>query len=280
MAESLNTSPVLRRRACLAGLVLGGSLLVLAAAHVLAVALRSVALYSGFTLLFFCLVLTLFNGRKKLPFLPLGSARAWLDFHVCVGWISLVLFGCHLGWQWPHSVVNVVLASTFLLVALSGVVGLWLSRILPPRLVGSGEPLTYERIPRLRAEIGEEARLLALEAARATSASSTFGDFYTRCLHSYLHAAPPWFLALRTTDSHYRSVSADLQALRRYMNDQERLLAERFDAIITAKRNLDFQASAQRLLKLWLFVHIPFTYSLLLLVVAHVLTVLAYHGRW
>ena len=92
--------------------------------------------------------------------------------------------------------------------------------------------------------------------------------------------APSWLLALRTSDADYRAAATELQALRRYMNDAERVLADRFDALIDAKRNLDFQASAQRLLKLWLFVHVPFSASLLLLAAAHVLIVLAFSGAW
>ena len=49
---------------------------------------------------------------------------------------------------------------------------------------------------------------------------------------------------------------------------------------MSGKRNLDFQFAAQRLLRLWLFVHIPFTYSLILLGLAHGLVATLYAGRW
>ena len=41
---------------------------------------------------------------------------------------------------------------------------------------------------------------------------------------------------------------------------------------------LPFQYASQRLLKLWLFVHIPLTYSLLVWTVAHIVLVFAYSG--
>ncbi len=266
--------------------VLVGGALVWLGVRVLEAALRPAALHTGFGLLALCAFLTLFNARKKLSFLPLGSAKAWLRFHVGVGWLSVVLFGFHVGWGWPRSGFNSVLAAVFLVVALSGVVGIWLSRHLPPRLARSGEPLTYERLPRLRAELAAEARRLCLpppgdEAAKDEAAeSTTFGDFYVRRLHPYLHSRAPWLLALRDVDARHRAVAADLRALRRYMNDAEHTRADELASLIDATRNLDFQQSAQRLLKLWLFVHIPFTYGLLILVAAHVLIILAYRASW
>lgn len=270
----------LRRLVRPAAWILLAAALTYAADRILTAALRPAAIYTGVALLLVCLALTLFNGRKKLPFLPLGSAKAWLRFHVATGWFSVFLFGCHLHWAWPRGAFNSVLAVVFLVVALSGVAGLWLSRHLPPRLARSGEPLTYERIPRLREELREEIRRLCLTETVSAGDSSTFGDFYAGRLHSSLHRPTPWLLALRTEDAAHRALVADLSALRRYMNDSERARADQLDALLDAKRNLDLQASAQRLLKLWLFIHIPFTYSLLLLVAAHVLIVLAYRSAW
>ena len=61
------------------------------------VALQSVAVYSGWLLLFLVLVLTFFNARKKLPFLPLLSASTWMQAHVYLGWLGCLVFGLHAG---------------------------------------------------------------------------------------------------------------------------------------------------------------------------------------
>ena len=287
MAINVNTSPKPARAWGGPCLIVGvGGALIWLAVLVLEAALRSAALYTGIGLLALCVFLTLFNARKKLPFLPLGSARAWLRFHLCAGWLALVMFGFHVDWGWPRSGFNGVLAAVFLVVALSGVLGIWLSRHLPPRLARSGEPLTYERLPRLRTELVSDARRLCLpppgtEAVEGDGVASTlFGDFYVRRLHPYLHSRVPWLLALRDVDVRHRAVAADLHALRRYMNDAERTRAGELASLIEATRNLDFQLSAQRLMKLWLFIHIPFTYGLLVLVAAHVLIILAYRANW
>ena len=65
----------------------------------------------------------------------------------------------------------------------------------------------------------------------------------------------------------------------RYLNPAEMTLADALADLIEAKRNLDLQLSGQRLLKLWLFVHIPLTYGMLVLTAAHVWLALHYSHR-
>ena len=60
-----------------------------------------------------------------------------------------------------------------------------------------------------------------------------------------------------------------MAALDRYLNSDERKLMLEIAQFIRSKENLDFQLNAQRALKLWLFVHIPVTYSLILLGLVH-----------
>ena len=47
------------------------------------------------------LFLALYNVRKKLPFLPLGSSTAWLQWHLYVGIGSVGVFALHAGLRWP-----------------------------------------------------------------------------------------------------------------------------------------------------------------------------------
>src|SRR5437899_1083043 len=56
--------------------------------YLLNIALRQAALWSGFALLALVVFLTAFNTRKKLPFLPLLKASAWMRFHNYAGWFA------------------------------------------------------------------------------------------------------------------------------------------------------------------------------------------------
>ena len=93
---------------------------------------------TGWSLFALMLYLTAYNGRKKIPFLPLVSSRLWFQVHVYVGLFTGFVFLLHLQWHWPTGWFEVLLAVLFLGVTGSGLVGWWLSRSLPPRLTTAG----------------------------------------------------------------------------------------------------------------------------------------------
>jgi hypothetical protein len=270
----------LRARRWLLSVVTLAAVLALTAAWWLGgIALRPVAKYSGELLVLLLLLLALFNVRKKLPFLPLGSATAWLQFHIYAGWLSVALFLLHAGPQWPRSALGFALWLVFLSVAASGAFGLWLSRWLPPRLTRSGESLVYERIPRLRHQLEDEAGNLVRQA-ETEAASSTLADFHRQVLAPYFARTPTLFSPLAEDDAAHHRAGHELASLRRYLSEREMLIADQLAELLEAKRNLDAQYAGQRLLKLWLFVHLPLTYGLLVLVAAHVWLVLHYSHRF
>lgn len=242
------------------------------------IALRPVAIYSGWVLLGLVLVLTFFNARKKLPFLPLLSASAWLQAHIYLGWLGCFVFALHTGARWPDGRLEVMLGLVFTLVAASGAFGLWLSRWLPPRLVRSGESLVYERIPSLRHQLAGEVREL-IRRAEVETQSSTLPDLYLRVLHPYFLRVPPLLAPLIGDARAAHHVRQELESARRYLNPAEQALAVELGTLVDAKRNLDTQLAGQRLLKLWLFVHLPLTYGMLVLIAAHVWIALEYSHR-
>jgi hypothetical protein len=241
-------------------------------------ALRPAGLYTGWLLLAVLLGLTFFNARKKLPFLPMFSASTWLQFHVYAGWLSVLIFALHTGGRVPGGPLEILLWLGFVLVAASGVFGLWLSRWIPPRLARSGESLVYERIPVLRHRLEAEALELVRKADEETK-STTLADFHLRVLGPYFAHHPVWFAPLAGDDAEHHRVRHELASLRRFLNEREMTLADRLGELLEAKRNLDAQLAGQRLLKLWLFAHIPLTYGLLVLIGAHVWLVLHYSHR-
>jgi len=241
-------------------------------------ALRPVGLLTGWLLLALLLGLVFFNARKKLPFLPLLSASTWLQFHVYAGWLTVLVFLLHTGARRPGAPLEWLLWLAFVLVAASGAFGLWLSRWLPPRLARSGESLVYERMPMLRRQLETEASALVRQAETETK-STTLADFYLRLLAPYFARHPALLAPLTGDDAAHHHVTRELAALRRFLNQQEMVFVDQLGELLEAKRNLDFQLAGQRLLKLWLFVHIPLTYGLLVLVGAHVWLVLHYSHR-
>jgi hypothetical protein len=272
-------SPFLVRRICFSA----GCLALCAATFFLwrvwRAALRPDAIYTGLLLLFLIFALTLFNARKKLPFLPLVRASTWLQIHIYAGWFCLFVFLLHIGFRLPNGPFEITLALVFCIVILSGFFGLFISRDLPPRLARSGEPLLYERIPAFRLRIQREVEELVRQAERDTG-SSTLGNFYVQYLRAFFVHRPRAFSALRRSGRKWHAVLAETSALDRYLNEREKAIAAELRDWIETKHNLDFQYASQRLLKFWLFVHIPFTYSLILLGVVHGVVATLYAGRW
>ncbi|MEJ1973430.1 MAG: hypothetical protein WDM96_13495 [Lacunisphaera sp.] len=121
-------------------------------------ALRPVGMYTGALLLALIMGLLLFNARKKLPFFPAAEGEHLAAGARLRGWLTVLVYGLHVGFRWPSGRLGMMLAGLFWFVTASGVVGLWLSRWLPPRLARSGESLIYERIPLLRHRLQTEAR--------------------------------------------------------------------------------------------------------------------------
>jgi hypothetical protein len=223
------------------------------------------------------LFLALYNARKKIAVVPLGASAAWLQWHVYVGLFAILLFFVHAGPRAPTGTLETVLALLFLLVALSGVVGLYLSRRIPARLARRGEEVIYERIPRLVHEVAGRAERLALESVARTR-SRAIADFHATELRAWL-ARPREGLAhvLRLGGPHRRRAHA-MEEFRSCLGEAEMQVFDELAAIVRQKEDLDYHRANQGLLKYWFFAHLPLTYALLLFGALHALLVLAFGG--
>src|SRR3954467_6410613 len=132
---------------------------------------------TGYLLIAAVLFLALYNLRKKLPFLPLGSSATWLQLHLYVGLASVGVFLLHVGLHMPNGVLEIALYTVYALTVLSGIVGLYLTRTIPAQLARVGEEVLYERIPALRRGVQHQAGEAVLESV-AASGATTLGDFY------------------------------------------------------------------------------------------------------
>ncbi len=265
---------------------LANTLVLLAAAlgclllwRLLAISLRPDAIYSGLALLALVLVLTLFNARKKLPFLPLLKASHWLQFHIYAGLLSILLYGIHTGFRIPNGTLEAGLALLFAIVTLSGVAGLVISRWLPQLMTRSGEPLTYEKIPAYETRLRREVESL-VEETEAETGASALGDLYLSRLAGYFRPRRAFHLFLGRPGRFRARAMVELDKTERYIGDDERPALETLRRLVETKHNLDLQKSSQFLLRCWLFLHIPFTYSMLIVALVHAWIALNYtHSR-
>lgn len=239
--------------------------------------LARTAYATGYLLYAAVAFLAAYQLRKKLPGLPLGSSRAWLQAHLIIAIASGGIFFLHLGGRWPDGWVEGTLAAVYLGAFASGVVGFYLTRMIPRQLARTGEQFIFERIPRMRAAVRDEARGVVLEAVHATGAT-TLADFYVGRLHGFFQRPRSLRYPLRPSMAARKRLFNELDAVDRFLTDPERSASERLFGLIRRKDDLDFHAARQGLLKAWLFVHIGLTWSLLLLGMGHGLLALAFRG--
>ena len=152
-----------------------------------------------------------------------------------------------------------------------------MSRLLPKRLTTHGGEVLYERIPAIRRALHDQAEMLALKSIPEVQ-SSTIADFYARELKNFFDGSRNFWLHLFEVRRPLNSLLGKITDLHRYSNDKEREKLDQLADLIRQKDGLDYHHALQSMLKAWLFVHIPFTYSLLLFSFVHVVLVFAFSG--
>jgi hypothetical protein len=235
------------------------------------------AYLTGWGLLSVILLLALYNGRKKVPFFPLLSSEEWLQFHIYAGLLTGVIFAVHISYRIPTGWFQGILAALYLLVMASGFFGLFISRSIPKRLTTRGGEVLFERIPAVRRQLQEQAEKLALESV-GQSRSATIAEFYLRELKPFFEGAQNCTSHWSENASPVNHILTKISDVHRYLDEQERATLEKIAALVRQKDGLDYHYAQQMLLKLWLFVHIPLTYSLLVFTVVHVTLVFAFSG--
>jgi len=237
--------------------------------------LPNYAYLTGWVLFAAMTLLAVYNARKKIPFLPLGSSEAWMQIHVYAGFFTVVLFLIHLNFHVPTGWFEGTLAWLYVLVTASGIAGLILSRVLPRRLSTRGGEVIYEKIPAIRNDLRQQAEALALGAE---TKSPVIAEFYARQLNVFFSGPKNFWRHLLESRQPLNAVIVELEELRRYLNDQERTVLEQLAQLVRRKDGLDYHHALQTALKLWLFMHVPLTYSLMIFSLVHIVLVYAFSG--
>lgn len=234
------------------------------------------AFFTGWILFSIMVFLLLFNLRKKLSFLPLGSAYTWAQLHIYTGILMLVLFFVHIN-NIPNGFFEILLTIVFISLSLSGLYGLYISRILPPRLSNQSEYVIYERIPGLREKIRKEIEII-IDESRDSLQSKALVDFYDQTLFAYLAQAEDFWRHLFNTSSVYALWNQRYSALSKYLTGDELSVMREVQKLTFQKIDIDNQQASRSMLKFWLFIHIPLSYMLLVMVVLHLM--LTYSFGW
>lgn len=230
---------------------------------------------TGWLLFAVVLFLTFFNMRKRVPFLRLGSASTWLQMHIYVGVFSGALFFAHVGFTWPEGAFRQLIAVCFILVFLSGVLGLYISKAFPRMLTAAGCETPYEYLPQLRNKVkGAAEELIAGSGDEATS--PIMAKFYTSELRGFFAGPRNYGAHIRQSRRPAVKHEVLMNDLRRYIKGDDRNKLDELQRLVLQKHALDYQHALQSSLRLWLFAHIPLTYALLVFTAVHIFLVYAF----
>ena len=239
------------------------------------ISLQNPQTFSGYTALAVMIVLMLFNWRKKLSMLPIISARLWLICHLVFGLLMLSLFWLHTNSLWPSGGYEQIIAALFYIVSLSGIIGYSLSRSIPARLRHIGGEVIYDRIPANIYRIREQAKHHIASAAQE-SGNETLPREYSESL-AWFFAKPRFFLSHVTGSGKPNAWRLRKEtSLKPFLTEQEAVHFNQVMLLVEYKNQIDAHYSNQRLLKFWLFLHLPIAAMLLIFVGWHVLLVHLY----
>jgi hypothetical protein len=232
---------------------------------------------TGWGLLTLMVYLTVFNVRKKFSFLPLVSTRTWMQVHSYVGLVTAVVFLMHAQWRVPTGRLESILAALFVAVTVTGLLGWWISRVIPSRMTAVGGEVPFDEIPVARRALRKKAEALVVQAI-PTAKASTLAEFYAGRLADFF-AGPANFQAhLFGSRRPLNRLLGQMAEVNRFLGADEKKSLEQLTLLVRQKDALDFHRASHTVLKGWLFVHIPLTYGLLVFSVAHIVVVYAFSG--
>jgi hypothetical protein len=222
------------------------------------------------------LLLAFFGIRKRWYRSRFGTLEQWLQSHIYLGVLALVLLVFHTGGRFNDKIA----VTTLVLVAIvvfSGIFGAVLYVTVPRLLTEVESNLT---VP----EISDQLNQLAKQMARiASGKSAPFQRIYSELIRESL---PGWLAGWRLLFAKMRrgpqSVTSDWTKLLALVprEEQEEL---RQMLVVSRQRKelllrLIYQQRYKNVLEAWLYVHVPVTIALLVFAIVHVAAVF-YYGR-
>jgi hypothetical protein len=262
----------------------------------------------GTAMIFLAMALT---PRKKFRTLRIGRTYWWLQAHVWFGLLSFPVILYHAGFReglWGGW-ITVTLMVLFIIIEISGITGLILQNVLPGKLLRDVQFETiFEQIDHVVGELAKEAK----SRVEAVTARKVEGEFDYDAIPAgsglsgpvgsgtAVAAVPTAGVTAATTpgaeevERFYRTqvvpalgssyataaLPADFDRLRSQTPLSIHELINDLQSIVDERRQLERQRKTQYLLHGWLWVHVPLSMAMLVLIVVHAVVALRYARPW
>ena len=216
------------------------------------------------------------------------SAMRWRKVHIFFGYLLIAAFISHSDFSLPDTGFEWALWAAFVLVTVSGIFGTYLAWSLQAKR-GIDERVGYDRIPSRRAELALDVHTAVAKIDPAAAAialpappyDAWIMDLYTAHLRDFFQGQRNFTAHLLGSQRPLKRLTDEIDHLSSYVDQrsQEKLAA--IKNLVVEKDRLDFARVYLGLTKGLLFVHVPVTYALMVLMVLHVLVVYAFSsGAW
>ena len=225
---------------------------------------------SGWLLFASFAVLGAYGLRKKLPFLPIGRTTLWLQLHLGLGLISTYLFFEHVGYRMPSGSFESLLYVVYAVLLCSGFIGWILMRTMPGPMRSDGMELNRSRIPDELFKLREESDRCMAEI-KPGELSAGLMDSYFEVIRPYLWKGCGIFPS--RIHPEFGVPRSLIDKLQKYVSPVMLLSSEQFIPVyrlVQKKAKLDLHQVFQRWLRGWLFIHVPLTSVMVLLVILHI----------
>lgn len=225
------------------------------------------------------LILMLYGLRKRAYTVRIGMLQTWVHSHIYLGLLMLVIILLHSGFRF-HDTVAVTALILLTVVVVSGVVGVVLYTLVPPLLINVDSNLT---VPDMSVKVNQLAQAMA---RLASGKSAAFQAVYTNLLQAQRpHPLAGWRLlfgrpGLREADEATDKV---LQVNLEKVEPQEQTDLAQLYVLAGEMRQMHLRLMQKQryrnILDVWLYLHVPLSFALLLVVAVHVI-VAFYYSRW
>jgi hypothetical protein len=229
-----------------------------------------------------------FHVAKKTSNLSPKSAKRWRKMHIFIGYLLIAAFILHSDFSMPDTGFEWALWTGFVLVTLSGVFGAYLAWSLQakPRF---DDGIGYDRIPAQRAALARAVHAAIADTQPAAGAivlpappyDTWLMDLYVDHLRDFFQGHRNFTAHLIGSQRPLKRLTDEIESLSRYVDQRGQEKLSVIKELVVEKDKLDFARVHLGLTKGWLFVHVPVTYSLIVLAVLHVVVVYSFSaGNW
>lgn len=222
------------------------------------------------------LLLAFFGIRKRWYRSTFGTLEQWLQSHIYLGLLVLVILLFHTGMRFNDKIAVTTLVLVVIVVA-SGVAGAILYVTVPRMLTEVESELTVS-------EISDQLNQLARSMARiASGRSAAFQRIYDELLkQTQPRGLAGWRLLLSRLGRKKAQDSSDWARLIAIVPKDEQEELRQMLVISRQRRELllrlIYQQRYKNVLEFWLYIHVPFTIALLVFAALHIGAVF-YYGR-